>query len=74
VTNGSVSDAVRNTVMLAVVSGIYYWRARTEEAHLLAEDAKYRKYHAWMAENALITRAFSKLGERLRPVQVQAAE
>lgn len=74
VTNGSVSDAVRNTVMLAVVSGIYYWRARTEEAHLLAEDAKYREYHAWMAENALITRAFSKLGERLRPVQVQAAE
>lgn len=74
VTNGSVSDAVRNTVMLAVVSGIYYWRARTEEAHLLAEDAKYREYHAWMAENALITRAFSKLCERLRPVQVQAAE
>jgi protein-S-isoprenylcysteine O-methyltransferase Ste14 len=57
VTNGSVTDAVRNTVMLSVVSGIYYWRARTEEAHLLAEDSKYREYHAWMSENASITRA-----------------
>ncbi|WP_199183763.1 isoprenylcysteine carboxylmethyltransferase family protein [Novosphingobium sp. HII-3] len=57
VTNGSVTDAVRNTVMLSVVSGIYYWRARTEEAHLLAEDSKYREYHAWMSENTSITRA-----------------
>lgn len=65
VTNGSWTDAVRNTVLLGVVSGIYYWRARTEEAHLLAEDAKYREYHAWMAENALITRTLGRLGHRL---------
>ncbi len=67
VTNGSFTDMVRNTVMLGVVSGIYYWRARTEEAHLLAEDAKYRAYHAWMAENALITRTIGALGRLLRP-------
>jgi hypothetical protein len=29
--------------------------ARTEEAHLLSEDPKYRAYHAWMAEHGLIT-------------------
>ena len=67
---------VRNTVLLGVVSGIYYWRARTEEAHLLAEDAKYREYHAWMAQNAPITRSLARLGAWLRPRNgaLQAAE
>jgi hypothetical protein len=54
-------------VLLGVVSGIYYWRARTEEAHLLAEDPKYGVYHAWMRENALITRTMARLGDRLKP-------
>lgn len=67
VSSHALTDVVRNTVLLGVVSAIYYWRARTEEAHLLAEDAKYRAYHAWMAENALITRLLAKLGARLRP-------
>jgi len=67
VTNGSYTDAIRNTVLLALVSAIYLWRARTEEAHLLAEDAKYRAYHAWMADNALITRSVAALGMWLRP-------
>lgn len=76
VTNGSLTDVVRNTAMLALVSAIYFWRAKTEEAHLLAEDAKYRAYHAWMAEHALITRGISALGRKLqqrRPV-LQPAE
>jgi protein-S-isoprenylcysteine O-methyltransferase Ste14 len=75
VTNGSFTDMVRNTVMLSLVSAIYFWRAKTEEAHLLAEDPKYRAYHAWMAENALITRAVSGLGRVLQPRQqaLQAA-
>lgn len=67
VTSGSLTDAIRNTVLLAVVSGIYYWRARTEEAHLLAEDAKYREYHAWMARNAFITRTLAGLFRKLKP-------
>ena len=71
VTNGSLTDAIRNTVLLGIVSGIYYWRARTEEAHLLGEDPKYREYHAWMAENALITRTFARVGDRLRPTPPQ---
>lgn len=56
VSSGSAVDAIRNTVFLACVSGIYYWRARTEEAHLLAEDPKYGEYHAWAAQHAPITR------------------
>jgi len=76
VTSHSLSDAVRNTFFLACVSAIYFWRAKTEERHLLAEDAKYRAYHAWMNENAIVTRGLRRLGGVLRPrgVQLQAAE
>lgn len=61
VSSGSLVDAVRNTVFLLVVNAIYYWRARTEEAHLLAEDAKYREYHAWMEQHGLITAPLARL-------------
>jgi protein-S-isoprenylcysteine O-methyltransferase Ste14 len=67
VTNGSYTDVVRNTVLLAVVSGIYFWRAKTEEAHLLAQDPKYRAYHAWMAEHGLITRPVSRFVRASQP-------
>ena len=67
VTNHSPVDAIRNTVILALVSAVYYWRARTEERHLLGEDAKYRAYYAWMAENAPITRALHRLTRLVRP-------
>ncbi len=66
-TTGSLTDMVRNTALLGLVSGVYYWRARTEEKHLLAEDAKYVAYYEWMRRNAAITRGFSWLGEWLRP-------
>lgn len=76
VTNGSWTDALRNTVLLGIVSGIYYWRARTEEAHLLAEDSKYREYYDWMAENALITRTLVRWWRRvqLRSPRLEPAE
>ncbi len=78
VTSGSPIDAVRNTFFLGCVSAIYYWRAKTEEAHLLAEDHKYRAYHAWMEENGLLTRPLAALKRRLRPrgpvMQHQPAE
>lgn len=67
VTNGSAVDAVRNTVFLLAVNAIYYWRAKTEEAHLLAEDAKYREYHAWMARYGLLTAPLTRLTRRLGP-------
>jgi hypothetical protein len=52
-------------VFLLVVNGIYYWRARTEEAHLLAEDPKYAAYHAWMDEHGLITAPLVRLRRTL---------
>lgn len=65
VMDGSLIDALRNTVCLVLVNAIYYWRARTEEAHLLAEDPKYRAYHAWMAEHGLITAPLERLQRRI---------
>jgi len=54
-TTGSPIDAVRNTLLMAAVSGVYYWRARTEEKHLGADPA-YRAYAEWMDRNAPIPR------------------
>ena len=67
VTSGSFVDMVRNTVFLAAVSGIYYWRARTEEAHLLGEDPKYRAYYDWMQQHGLVTSRLARLWTGLRP-------
>lgn len=67
VTSGSMVDVIRNTFFLGCVSAIYYWRARTEEAHLLGEDAKYREYHAWMSEYGLITSRLARLFKRVNP-------
>ncbi len=75
--DGSMIDVIRNTFFLAVVSGIYYWRAKTEEAHLLAEDPKYREYHAWMERHGLLTGPLSRMARRLRagrPPLVHPAE
>ncbi len=55
VTSGSWSDAVRNTALLACVSAVYYWRARTEERHLMA-DPDYAAYAAWMDRHGPIPR------------------
>ena len=76
VTTGSLAEAVRNTVFLGCISGIYYWRARTEEAHLLAEDPKYRAYHAWMSEHGAITAPLRRALSWARPrkLEVEAAE
>jgi Isoprenylcysteine carboxyl methyltransferase (ICMT) family len=69
VTTGSTADMIRNTAILALVSGIYYWRARTEEKHLGADPA-YAEYTEWMQRNALVPRFFAALrglaGNRLR--------
>jgi len=47
VTTGNLNDAVRNTAILAAVSGVYWWRAKTEEKHLAAEPV-YQAYSAWI--------------------------
>lgn len=68
VTTGSLVDAIRNTVMLCLVSAIYFWRAKTEEKHLMA-DPDYAEYAAWMDRNAAVPRFFqwlrSLVGRRL---------
>lgn len=48
--SGSMVDGIRNAGTLAIVSGVYYWRARTEERHLGADPA-YQAYWAWSEEN-----------------------
>jgi protein-S-isoprenylcysteine O-methyltransferase Ste14 len=74
VTNGNLVDAVRNTALLAVVSGIYYWRARTEEKHL-SEDPAYREYAEWMHRHGRIPRLIRWIagvpGPAARPAPAQ---
>lgn len=57
---GNPVDMVRNTVLLALVTGVYYWRAKTEERHLMADPA-YRDYAEWMAANGPIPRLIARL-------------
>jgi len=70
VTTGNLNDMVRNTVTLGLVSGVYYWRARTEERHLGADPA-YRAYAAWMERNAPIPRLIRWITGGKRPERVQ---
>jgi hypothetical protein len=67
--DGGVLTALRNTALLAAVSGIYYWRAKTEEKHLLADPA-YRAYWEWAQDNAFIPRLMQRLTGLARPVIV----
>ncbi|TVV72651.1 DUF1295 domain-containing protein [Sphingomonas solaris] len=67
VTTGSMTDMVRNTVTIAAVSGVYYWRARTEERHLGADPA-YRDYAAWMDRNAPLPRLLRRIGGAPAPL------
>ena len=52
---GSLVDAARATLLLGAVSGVYYWRARTEERHLRADPA-YQAYDRWIERHGAIPR------------------
>lgn len=65
--DGSMLTAIRNTALLCAVSGIYYWRAKTEEKHLLADPA-YRAYWDWAQEHALIPRLCRRFTGLAKPV------
>lgn len=58
--SGSIIDVGRNCALLAITSAVYYWRAKTEEQHLL-EDPVYRAYHGWMESHGPITRRLAGL-------------
>lgn len=69
--SGNPNDAIRNTVLLGIVSGVYYWRARTEEQHL-SEDPAYLAYAAWMERNGPIPRLQRALsGRKLAPLPAE---
>jgi len=71
--SGNPVDMIRNTAILAMVSGVYYWRARTEERHL-SEDPAYVDYAQWMERNGPIPRLLNRLRPRWwsRPEPVAA--
>ncbi|MEQ1509671.1 MAG: isoprenylcysteine carboxylmethyltransferase family protein [Sphingopyxis sp.] len=66
---GGVVTAVRNTMLLSAISGIYYWRAKTEERHLLA-DPEYRAYWNWAQQYAPVPRFFRWASGLERPMIV----
>jgi protein-S-isoprenylcysteine O-methyltransferase Ste14 len=57
---GNPVDVIRNSVVLGLVGAVYYWRARTEERHLMADPA-YRDYAEWMDRNGPIPRLVNRL-------------
>ena len=59
-------EGLRNAALMAVVSGIYYWRAKTEERHL-GLDPVYQEYSAWMERNAPVPRFFAWVKRLGRP-------
>lgn len=71
VTTDNMVDAVRNTVTLALVSAVYYWRARTEEKHL-SSDPAYVAYAEWMEAYAPIPRLVRWLTGRAPKAAVPA--
>ncbi|MCC3861751.1 methyltransferase family protein [Pseudemcibacter aquimaris] len=54
-TTSNTAVAMQNCLMLIIVNLIYYWRAKTEEKHLM-EEPKYREYVAYMEEHSLIAK------------------
>jgi protein-S-isoprenylcysteine O-methyltransferase Ste14 len=75
-TSGNMVDMVRNTTILAAVSGVYYWRARTEEKHLSNDpnDLAYREYAAWMERNGPVPRLIAAITGRRGSAELQPAE
>jgi protein-S-isoprenylcysteine O-methyltransferase Ste14 len=68
-TTGTWVDAVRTTILMSVVSGVYFWRAKTEERHL-KRDPDYVVYWEWMERNGALPRFFQWLFGRKKAVAV----
>lgn len=63
-TTGSWVDMIRACALMAVVSGVYYWRARTEERHLL-HDPQYVAYADWMERHGPVPRLIGRLRQAM---------
>src|SRR6185437_16880605 len=48
----NAKDSIRRSVALLLVNGIYYIRAKTEEAHL-SQDPVYVQYKHWIARHGI---------------------
>jgi steroid 5-alpha reductase family enzyme len=59
VVSTTASDAFRQCALMLLFSGVYWLRARTEEAHL-SRDPVYVEYSDWMARHGV----FRRLGRR----------
>ena len=68
-TSGDWHDALRNSCLLAVISGVYFWRAKTEERHLMPDPA-YRAYAGWMACRGPLAKALAVV----RPARSKAMQ
>lgn len=66
VSPASLVESIRNAFFLSCVSAIYFWRAKTEERHLLAEDPKYREYYDWMDQHGLVTARLNRAWAALK--------
>ncbi|MBX9796558.1 DUF1295 domain-containing protein [Sphingomonas sp.] len=62
-TTGTLVDGARATLLMMVVGGVYYWRAKTEEWHL-GEDPAYQAYSQWIARNGAVPRFFAWVAGR----------
>jgi hypothetical protein len=49
---GTPDEALRHSLLLLVLNGIYILRAKTEEVHLSA-DPDYVQYAQWMQEHSI---------------------
>jgi hypothetical protein len=58
--------ALRHCIMLALLNGIYFLRAKTEERHL-SRDPVYLEYCEWIASHGLFAQARRWL--RVAPVR-----
>lgn len=59
--NGEPWHAVSACILLLMLNGIYWVRARTEEAHLM-RDPQYQAYAAWIARHGLFATLNRHLG------------
>jgi protein-S-isoprenylcysteine O-methyltransferase Ste14 len=72
-TTGSLVDAIRATLLMGVVSGVYYWRAKTEERHL-GLDPTYQAYSGWIGRHGAVPRFLRWLVGAPAPAPVEAPQ
>lgn len=65
VVQGSPSEALRHCILLGMLNGVYWMRARTEEKHLMT-DPVYKAYSAWIDRHGLYAILIRPLLGKLR--------